>query len=99
MCSGWLQCRFSFLRHFSVSGRYEYFHDPDGFLSGRYTYNGTVTGLTTNGLGVSLEYKPVKISYIRLEYKYIQANSGNKVYYTGTSDHMQALIFTTGVRF
>jgi hypothetical protein len=79
MCSGWILCRYSFLNHFSISGRYEYFHDPDGFLSGSYAYGGKITGLTTNGMSLSLEYKPVKISYIRLEYKYLHANNGNYV--------------------
>jgi hypothetical protein len=99
MCSGWLQCRFAFLKNFSISGRYEYYYDPDGFLSGQYTYDGTTTGLTINGIALSLEYKPVKIAYIRMEYKYLHANNNNNVYYSKTSDHIHALIFTTGVRF
>ena len=99
MCSGFLQARFSFLKHFSIAGRYEYFHDPDGFLSGTYTYDGITTGLTTNGMALSLEYKPVKIGYMRVEYKYIHANKGNNVYCDNTSDFIQAIIFTTGVRF
>jgi hypothetical protein len=99
MCSGFLQARYRFLEHFSVSVRYEYYHDKDGFLSGLYSYDGKLTGLTTMGMGVSVEYKPVKIGYIRLEYKYLHANSGNKVFYSNTSDYMNALIFTTGVRF
>jgi hypothetical protein len=99
MCSGFLQARYIFLNHFSISGRYEFFHDPNGFLSGPYTYDGKTNGLTTNGMSVSLEYKPVKIGYIRMEYKYNHANKGNNVYYSGTSDHINALIFTCGVRF
>jgi hypothetical protein len=99
MCSGWLQARLSFLGHFSISGRYEYYYDPAGFLSGPYTYDGKTTGLAINGFGLSLEYKPVKIAYVRMEYKYLHANNGNKVYYGNTSDFMQAIVFTTGVRF
>lgn len=99
MASGWVQCKYNFLDHFSISGRYEYYHDHDGFLSGTYTYEGKTTGLTIHGMSVSLEYKPVKIAYIRMEYKSLQANKGNKVYYSNTSDHLKALIFTAGVRF
>jgi YD repeat-containing protein len=99
MCSGFLLARYSFLNHFSISGRYEYYYDPNGFLSGAYTYDGKTTGLTTNGMAISLEYKPVKIAYMRIEYKYIHANKGNDFYYGNTSDFMQAFIFTTGVRF
>jgi hypothetical protein len=99
MCSGFLQARFSFLKHFSITGRYEYYHDPSGFLSGPYTYDGRTTGLTVNGMAVSLEYRPVSIAYLRMEYKYLHANKGNEVYYGNTSDYMQALVFTAGVRF
>lgn len=99
MFSGFLQARFSYLKHFSISGRYEFFHDPNGYLTGTYTYDGKTTGLTTNGMAISLEYKPVKIGYMRVEYKYIHANNGNKVYYGNTSDFMHAIVFTTGVRF
>jgi hypothetical protein len=99
MYSGWLQVKYTFLRHFSLAGRYEFFYDPDGFLSGPYTYDGKTTGLTTNGISISLEYKPVSFAYIRLECKGMHANKGNNVYYSETSDKMQALIFTTGVRF
>ena len=99
MSSGFLQSRYRFLNHFSVSLRYEYYYDPNGFLSGTYTYDGKTTGLTINGISVSLEYKPVKIAYLRLEYKYLHANDGNKVFYSNTSDLSNAVIFTTGVRF
>ena len=99
MSSGFLQGRYRFLNHFSISLRYEYYYDPNGFLSGTYTYDGKTTGLTINGISVSLEYKPVKIAYLRLEYKYLHANDGNKVFYSNTSDLSNAVIFTTGVRF
>ncbi len=99
MCSGFIRARYAFLNHFSISGRYEYYYDPEGFLSGLYTYNGKTTGLATSGIGLSLEYKPVSIGYIRMEYKHIQANNGNKIYYSGNSDELNALIFTVGVRF
>jgi hypothetical protein len=99
MCSGFIQARYGFLKHFSISGRYEYYHDPDGFLSGTYTYYSKTTGLTTNGFSVSLEYKPVAISYIRVEYKYMHANEGNMVFYSNTSDYTQNIILTMGVKF
>jgi hypothetical protein len=99
MCSGFLEARYGFLRNFSIAGRFEYSYDPDGFLSGPYTYDGKTTGLTLYGTAISLEYKPVKIGYMRIEYKYLRANKGNMVYYDNTSDYMQAIVFTTGVRF
>ncbi|MCX6244804.1 MAG: outer membrane beta-barrel protein [Bacteroidetes bacterium] len=99
MVSGFIQARYRFLKHFSVTGRYEMFTDPEGFLSGVYNYENKSTGLMMNGCSLGLEYKPVKIGYVRMEYKFLHANPGNKVYYSNTSDHLNALIFTTGVRF
>jgi hypothetical protein len=99
MASGFVGARYAFLRKFSLSGRYEFFHDPEGFLSGPYKYDGKITGLSSKGFAVSLEYKPVDIAYARCEYKFIQANQGNLVFYGNTSDHLQIIIFTTGLRF
>ena len=99
MSSGFLQARYSFLKYFAVTGRYEMFDDPFGFLTGTYTYDGKTTGLATSGFAFGFEYKPVRIGYMRVEYKFIQANSGNNVFYGNSSDCMQALVFTTGVRF
>jgi hypothetical protein len=99
MFSGLAQVRYEFLKKFSISGRYEFFNDYDGFLSGPYTYNGITRGLLTQGFSVSFEYKPIKIGYIRLEYRHLYAAPGNDVFYSKTSDQMRSLIITTGVRF
>lgn len=99
MYSGFLQARYIFSDHFAVTTRYEFFNDPNGLLSDIYFYDGKIRGLLTNGFALEFEYKPVKFGYIRAGYKYIHANKGNNVYYSNTSDHMNALIFTAGVRF
>lgn len=99
MFSGLVEASYLFLQKFSVSTRYEFFNDYDGFLSGKYTYGGITRGLLTQGFSIGFEYKPVKIGYIRLEYRHLYAAPGNYVFYSKTSDNMQALIFTTGVRF
>ncbi|MEI6900411.1 MAG: outer membrane beta-barrel protein [Bacteroidota bacterium] len=99
MISGFIMAQYKFFKHFAVTGRYELFYDHDGFLSGTYKYDEKITGLTTNGFAFGFEYKPVKIGYIRFEYKFIHANRGNLVYSGNTLDYMNALIFTTGVRF
>jgi hypothetical protein len=97
--SGFLQARYTFLKHFAVTTRYEFFNDPNAILSDIYTFNGETRGLLTNGFALELEYKPVKIGYFRLGYKFLHANRGNNVFYSNISDHMNAVIFTTGVRF
>ncbi len=99
MYSGFLQCSYAFERHLRGSVKYELFHDPDGFLSGVYSFDGKVHGLLTHGLTLGFEYKPIEIGFMRLEYRYLFANPGNKVFYSNTSDELQSLIFTTGVRF
>jgi Putative beta-barrel porin-2, OmpL-like. bbp2 len=99
MSSGFLQARYSFLKYFAFTARYEMFDDPHGFLTGTYSYDGKTTGLATSGFALAFDYKPVKIGYMRVEYKFIQANSGNNVFYGYSNDFMQALVFTSGVRF
>ena len=99
MFSGMIQAKYTFLKKYSVAGRYEFFNDYDGFLSGPYYYNNQKRGLMTQGFSVGFEYKPIKIGYIRLEYRHLFAAEGNYIFMSGQSDHLQSLIFTTGVRF
>jgi hypothetical protein len=97
MYSGFLQARYSFLKFFAVTARYETLDDPNGFLTG-INLN-TMRGLRTNGFSISLEYKPVSFGYMRVGYRYLGGYPGSKIFSSKTSDIMQALIFTTGVRF
>ena len=99
MLSGFMMVRYRFTTHFAVTARYEYFSDPEGFLSGVYHFNGKEHGLNMNGLTAGVEYKPVKTGYIRLEYRYLAANPGNMVFHGNKSDVLQALTLTIGVRF
>lgn len=99
MFSGMLQAKYTFLTKYSVSGRYEFFNDHDGFLSGCYLFNGEYRGLMTQGFTAGFEYKPVKIGYIRLEYRHLFAPHGYNVFHNMDSDQLQSIIFTTGVRF
>jgi hypothetical protein len=99
MYSGFIQAGYIFNPHFSLYARYEFFNDPNGFLSGPYKYDNKTTGLLTRGFTASFEYKPVKIGYLRLSYRYLHANEGNNVFYSGLLDHINILTFTTGVRF
>lgn len=96
MFSGFLQAGYLFNDHFSVTARYEFFNDPEGFLSG--VNEQTQRGLRTNGFSCSLEYKPVKICYFRLAYRYLGSYPGSKEFYGKTSDQMQALYFSAGIQ-
>jgi hypothetical protein len=97
MMSGFLQARYSFAKVFAITGRYERMNDPNGFLTG-INLN-TMRGIRTNGFSVSLEYKPVSFGYIRVAYRYLEGYPGSKLFSSNTSDNMQAIIFSTGVRF
>ncbi|MCX6285264.1 MAG: outer membrane beta-barrel protein [Bacteroidetes bacterium] len=99
MFSGLLQAKYTFAKKFYVAGRYEFFNDYDGFMSQVYHYNSKWRGLMTQGFSVGFEYKPVKIGYIRMEYRHLFAADGNYVFKSGESDQLQSVIFTTGVRF
>lgn len=97
MLSGFLQAGYSFNDHFSITTRYEYFNDPEGFLSGVNSL--TNRGLGTNGFSFSAEYKPVNICYFRLSYRYLGADPGSKAFYSNTSDRMQAIYVSAGIGF
>lgn len=97
MFSGFLQARFAFAKFFSITARYEILNDPHGFLTGVNQY--TMRGLRTNGFALSFEYKPISFGYIRLAYRYLDGYPGSNIFASNTSDNMQAIIFTTGVRF
>lgn len=99
LVSGFFQAHYKLNNHFALSGRLEAYHDPDGILSGLYSYDNKQTGLTTYGYTLSAEYKPVSFGFIRLAYRYLQANQGNNIFYGKTSDLLRDIIFTAGVRF
>jgi len=97
MFSGFLQARYAFAKYFSITARYEVLNDPNGFLTG--INHSTLRGVRTNGFTLSFEYKPVSFGYIRVGYRYLEGYPGSKLFASNTSDNMQAIIFTTGVRF
>jgi hypothetical protein len=97
MFSGFLQATYRLDNHFALSGRYEFFNDPDGFLSG--INKSTNRGVRTEGLSFCFEYKPVTFGYFRVIYRFLDSYPGSKEFYSHTSDQMQAFLFSTGVRF
>ena len=99
MFSGMIEAKYTFLKKYAIAGRYEFFNDYDGFLSGPCYYDGIRRGLMTQGFSAGFEYKPVKIGYIRLEYRHLFAAPGNYVFHGNQSDQLQSVVFTTGVRF
>jgi hypothetical protein len=99
MFSGMVEAKYTFLKKYSVSGRYEFFNDYDGFLSEPLFFNNQWRGLSVQGFTVGFEYKPVNIGYIRIEYRHLFAPEGYYVFHGGQSDQLQSVVFTTGIRF
>jgi len=99
MFSGFLQASYAFNDYLSITSQYEFFNDPDGFLSGLFLFDGGLHGLKMNGFTIGAEYKPVKFGYVRFEYRYLHSNKGNNVFSGNSSDLFQALTLTTGMRF
>jgi len=97
--SGFIQAGYNFEKHFAITARYEWLNDPNGFLTGTYPVDGKQKGLFSNGFTAGFEYRPMKIGYIRVEYRYIESGKGMYTYKSKTSENIQALVFTTGVRF
>ena len=95
--SGFLQAKYAFNEHFSFTGRYETFNDPQGFLSGVNPL--TNRGQRTRGFALSFEYRPVSFGYVRVSYRYLHGYPGSHDFHSNTSDVLQTLTFTTAVRF
>lgn len=97
MYSGFLQARYQLAEKYSLTGRYEWLNDPHGFLTG--VNIPTRRGLSTRGFAFSFEYRPVSLGYVRIAYRFLQGYPGSKIFHSNSSDRLQAIIFSTGVRF
>jgi hypothetical protein len=91
--STFLSGRYKITPKFFFSVRAEYFSDADGFLSGTFTGNdGNLSGLKSWGVTGALEYRPVEFYYVRLESRYLSANSKLKIFYDNSNSRTEATI-------
>lgn len=81
--------RYRFSSKYSASIRGDFFQDLDGVVS-PIMYNGT--GIKANALTVGCEYKPVENAYLRLEYRYIQMDANQKIFYDNSNNRSEATI-------
>src|SRR3989442_1235257 len=66
--SGFLQVRYSFIKHAAISGRAEIYNDETGILSGTFPLtDSTLSGLQINGFSFGIDYYPADFAYVRLE--------------------------------
>jgi len=81
MLSALLSARIACCEKLGFYGRYEYFNDPDGIMSGTvFTDNGVQSGLLLNGLTLGAEYVPQEKSYLRIEARGLQAASHQTIF-------------------
>jgi hypothetical protein len=87
--------RYKFTPKYSVSLRGDFFQDLDAVVSS-VMYNGT--GIKANALTVGFEYKPVERAYVRLEYRYVQTDAAQKIFYDNANNRNEAT-FSMGFEY
>ena len=76
--------RYTFCPCFNSSLRGEFFQDLDGVLNG--------SPIRGNGITASIEYKPVDAAYLRLEYRFLNLGSDNKIFYENNNKRHEAVL-------
>lgn len=94
--SGFFQASVRPLKWFSVTAKGEFFNDPNGFLSGVYGEGVSSKGMSTSGFTAGVEFKPVKIIYLRMEYRTV--NTNQYLYDNNTLKNQGAVILTAGLK-
>ncbi|MFL5765715.1 MAG: outer membrane beta-barrel protein [Bacteroidia bacterium] len=102
MYSGVAGVKFQAKKKFAVYGRYEFFQDPQGCMSGvMIDKEGKKTGIKMWGATLGLEYKPDDNSYIRLEGRQIQMDKNQEIFHwdgKSTSSRAEVMV-NMGVSF
>jgi hypothetical protein len=81
MFSGVVALKFLFSGKFSIYAREEFFSDPQGYMSTRFTdKQGMQTGYKLTGTTAGAEFKPTENSYIRLEGRYLQMDKDQEIF-------------------
>jgi hypothetical protein len=91
--------RYQFTEHFSLTGRFETFQDPEGFISGLFPTRLDFSGLILTGYTLSTEYKPTSNSYLRLESRILQASNDLNIFESNTSNSRLETTINLGFYF
>ncbi|MFA0964997.1 outer membrane beta-barrel protein [Roseivirga sp. BDSF3-8] len=84
MFNALLTLRYQHTDAFSLTGRYEVFHDPDGFISGLLPAgDGRREGLQVQGITLGAEYRPMSTAYLRPEVRYLRSASDMPIFISG----------------
>jgi opacity protein-like surface antigen len=93
--SGLAAFRYKFSKKFSASVRGEMFSDENGMLSGIYVdSDGKSTGLKASGVTLGLEYKPAENVFVRIETRYLNADSKLKIFYNASTSRVETTLNT-----
>jgi hypothetical protein len=91
--SAFLTGRYKITPKFFFSVRAEYFSDADGFLSGTFTdSDGNLSGLKSWGLTGAFEYRPIQNYYVRLESRFLSADSKLKIFSENSNSRTEATL-------
>jgi hypothetical protein len=81
MTSGVLSLKYQAATKFAVYAREEFFNDPHGYMSTRFTdENGKQTGYVLTGITAGVEYQPTDNSYVRIESRRLQTDDAQKIF-------------------
>jgi hypothetical protein len=93
MFSTFLSGRYKITPKFFFSVRAEYFSDADGFLSGTFIGDDNkLSGLKIWGLTGAFEYRPIENYYLRLESRFLSADSKLKIFSENSNSRTEATI-------
>jgi hypothetical protein len=83
MFSALLAGKYKFTRRYAVSGRYEFFYDPEEILTGAvYNASHQLVGLVISGFTLCGEFKPTEKSFFRVEAReLITTHSDEDIFY------------------
>lgn len=91
--SGLASIKYKMSKKFAVALRGEVYNDEDGMLSGIFlNSDGEATGLKTYGITLGLEYKPVDNSYVRIEGRYLSADSKQKIFLDNSNSRIESTV-------
>ena len=97
--SGQFSLRVRPVKKLSLSARYEYHSDKDGFLSGVFTNSdGSLSGLEAMGFTLGVEFNPVPFGFLRLESRYLLAKDSQKIFYDNKNSRLE-VVFSAGAGF
>ena len=95
--SGFAETDFHLTKRWMLSGRVEYYSDPNDFLSGYFSANDVKDKFATWGYTAGVEFKPLAKSYLRAEFRYLDCN--HEIFSNMDRDKQYNIAVTCGLMF